>query len=148
MEWKLKFFDQLSVDELYKLLKVRVDVFVVEQDCPYPECDNKDRNSFHLFAEKEGEILAYARLILPGISYPEASIGRVVVVKEYRKQGLGRELMKRGIDFLTTELKQEQIRISAQQHLSSSFYGALGFEVVSEPYLEDGIPHVEMLYQK
>ncbi|MCK8828247.1 GNAT family N-acetyltransferase [Natroniella acetigena] len=148
MEWHLKFFNQLSVDELYKLLKLRIDVFVVEQDCPYHECDNKDRRSFHLFAEREGEILAYARLILPGISYSEASIGRVIVVKKYRNQGLGRELMERGIDFLTTELKQEQIRISAQQHLSSSFYGQLGFEVVSDSYLEDGIPHVEMLYQK
>ncbi|WP_408956121.1 GNAT family N-acetyltransferase [Natroniella sp. ANB-PHB2] len=148
MEWYLKFFNELSANELYKLLKLRVDVFVVEQDCPYQECDNKDRKSFHLFAEEEGSIVAYARLILPGVSYPEASIGRVVVAKEYRKQGLGRELMERGIDFLVTELQQGQIRISAQQHLSSSFYGQLGFKVVTEPYLEDGISHVEMFYQR
>jgi len=147
VEWNIKAFDELTTEELYRIIKERVNVFVVEQDCPYSECDGKDINAFHIWAEDDGRLVAYARALLPGVSYREASIGRVLVNEDYRKEGLGRELMKRAIRFIEEELQQDSIRISGQEYISD-FYKNLGFEVVSDIYLEDGIPHLEMLYFK
>lgn len=145
MKWKVKHYNDLRADKLYDILKERVDVFVVEQDCPYPEIDGKDKDAYHLWAEKNGKIITYTRILLPGISYKEASIGRVLVRMDYRGKELGRELMERSIEYVKEEMGEEKIRISAQERLAD-FYISLGFEQVSEMYLEDDIPHIEMYY--
>ncbi|MFW5787789.1 MAG: GNAT family N-acetyltransferase [Bacillota bacterium] len=146
MDWFLKYFDELTVNQIYEILKERVDVFVVEQDCPYHEIDGKDKKSYHLWAGSKDQINAYIRILPPGISYKEASIGRVLVKEEYRRKGLGKELMTRGIEYIEKQMNEDKIRISAQQYLYD-FYTDLGFKQVSEMYLEDGIPHIEMLYE-
>ncbi|WP_078592454.1 GNAT family N-acetyltransferase [Evansella clarkii] len=147
MDWKLKKFEDFTADELYRILKQRVDVFVVEQDCPYPELDDHDRNAYHLFKTVNDEIAAYSRLLPQGTVYEEASIGRVLVNKEFRKQGLGRELLERSMDFLQEELGENKIKLQAQEYLRD-LYASFGFKPVSEVYLEDGIPHVDMIYKK
>ncbi|MCC5911776.1 MAG: GNAT family N-acetyltransferase [Clostridiaceae bacterium] len=145
MNWKLKRFNELKLEELYKILQERINVFVVEQNCPYPECDAKDYSAIHLFAEEDENVVAYLRILPPEISYKEASIGRVLVNNQHRRKDLGSDLMKKAIDYMHKEWNEDTIRISAQEYLLD-FYGDLGFKSVSETYLEDGIPHVEMLY--
>ena len=144
MQWHLKSFEQLTGDELYRILKERVAVFILEQACLYPEIDGKDPVSYHLFAEKDGEIAAYCRLLPPGVAYPQASIGRVLVKSEFRGQGLAQELMEKAIAFLTEDLGETEIKIQAQHYLEK-FYGSFGFYSISDVYPEDGIPHVDML---
>ncbi|RJR09847.1 GNAT family N-acetyltransferase [Candidatus Parcubacteria bacterium] len=146
MGWKLKRFNELTNQDLYAILKERTSVFVVEQNCPYPEVDGKDPQSYHLFKEENGEIIAYLRVLPAGVSYKEASIGRVLVKKEYRGQGLAEELLRRGLDFIYVELKEATIKIQAQDYLRK-FYGSFGFKAITETYLEDNIPHVDMLLQ-
>jgi ElaA protein len=146
MNWKLKKFNELTNTELYNILKERTFVFVVEQNCPYLEVDGKDTQAFHLFKENEGEILGYLRILPSGVSYPEASLGRVFVKKEYRGEGLAEELLKRGIDFIQNELKETTIKIQAQNYLQR-FYSSFGFQTVSNVYLEDDIPHIDMILQ-
>nr|WP_044760957.1 GNAT family N-acetyltransferase [Streptococcus suis] len=143
----MKAFDQLSLQELYTILTLRVDVFVVEQACPYPEVDGKDPNCLHLLGMDNGELVAYLRILPAGLSYDEVSIGRVVIKSNHRGKGLGRPMMEQAIHFITNEWKESQIKIGAQAHLEK-FYSSLGFEPVSEVYLEDDIPHLEMLYTK
>lgn len=147
MNWVLKKFEELSIKEIYKILQARSEVFVLEQECPYQDCDGKDEESYHLFLEHNGEILSYLRIIPKEISYDEISIGRVLVRKERRKKGLAREMMVIAIDFIETKLNEKSIRISGQKYLID-FYKQLGFKEVSDIYLEDGIEHVEMLYSK
>ena len=147
MNLKMKKFSDLTVKELYGILKLRNEVFVVEQECIYQDCDNRDKNAYHLFAEENGEIIAYLRILEKGISYNEISIGRVVVSKDQRKRGLAREMMIKAINFIQEELNECEIRISAQEYLIT-FYKSLGFKEVSEVYLEDSLPHKEMLYRK
>lgn len=142
--WYLKAFDALSTKELYAILKERTNVFVVEQNCPYLEVDGKDEASYHLFKEVNGDIAAYLRILPPCVSYTESSIGRVLVKKEYRGQGLAYEMMQKGIDFIHNELQQRDIKIQAQDYLRA-FYGSFGFEAVSDVYLEDNIPHIDMV---
>jgi len=144
MELKIKKFSELTKEELYKIIEARINVFVVEQNCPYEECDNKDQESFHLFYQDKGEIAGYLRIIPAGVSYPEVSIGRVLVKNEYRRKGIGLKLMEDAISFIKNNFEAEAVRISAQEYILD-FYQELGFEVVSERYLEDGIPHYEML---
>lgn len=145
MKWKVKHYNDLEKNTLYNMLRERVEVFVVEQECPYPEIDGKDKKSYHLWAEDNNEIIAYTRIIPKGIAYEEASLGRVLVKMNQRGRGLGRKLMNKSIDFITKELNENEIRISAQERLCD-FYVSLGFEKVSEIYLEDEIPHIEMYY--
>ncbi|HEM4973611.1 GNAT family N-acetyltransferase [Streptococcus suis] len=147
MQWEIKAFDQLSLQELYGILTLRVDVFVVEQACPYPEVDGKDPNCLHLLGTDEGELVAYLRILPAGLSYDEVSIGRVVIKSSHRGKGLGRPMMEQAIHFIINEWKERQIKIGAQAHLEK-FYSSLGFEPVSEVYLEDDIPHLDMLYTK
>ncbi|MGM0414815.1 MAG: GNAT family N-acetyltransferase [Bacillota bacterium] len=144
MNWSIKSFAELSKEELYEVLKLRVDVFVVEQECPYPELDGKDKKAYHLIGRKDGQLIAYSRLFLPGDYFKEAGIGRVIVKKEYREKEIGTEMLKRSIEFLIEAKGAEDIKLSAQNHLRE-FYGEQGFEPVSEVYLEDGIPHIDML---
>ncbi|MDO7905357.1 GNAT family N-acetyltransferase [Paenibacillus sp. JX-17] len=148
MTWELKTFEQLTNLELYAILQERTAVFVVEQHCPYQEVDGKDPASYHLLYREEGRILAYARLLPPGVSYPEASIGRVIVKQSARGRGLAKELLRRSIAFIQQELGEKAIKIQAQEYLKD-FYGSFGFAPVSGVYLEDDIPHVDMvLYQE
>ncbi|WP_040285039.1 GNAT family N-acetyltransferase [Sporosarcina koreensis] len=147
MNWQLKRFEELTNAELYTILQERTAVFVVEQDCPYLEVDGKDPASYHLFKEDHGEILAYLRIVPAGISYEETSIGRVFVKKGYRRQGLAQELMTRGLEFVEQELNETRVKIQAQDYLRE-FYGSFGFQPVSDTYLEDNIPHVDMVLQR
>ncbi|MCR8747077.1 GNAT family N-acetyltransferase [Romboutsia lituseburensis] len=146
MNWKIKSFEELKNKELYKILNLRSEVFVVEQECLFNDCDGSDENCYHLYLEENDEILAYLRIVEKGISYDEISIGRVVVSKDARGRGIARKLMLKGIEFIEKELNDNEIRISAQEYLVD-FYKSLGFEEVSEVYLEDNILHVEMLYK-
>jgi ElaA protein len=143
MELRMKSFHELSLHELYKILGKRNEVFVLEQNCMYQDCDGKDQHSLHMWFEEEEEIVAYLRLVKPKVSYEEASIGRVLVSKDRRGEGLGRKIMKEGLLYLK-ELKEEKIRISAQKYLTG-FYKDFGFQEVSDPYIDAQIEHVEML---
>lgn len=120
---------------------------MLEQACPYPEIDGKDPNCLHLLGTDNGELVAYLRILPAGLSYDKVSIGRVVIKPSHRGKGLGRPMMEQAIHYITTEWKESQIKIGAQAHLAK-FYGSLGFEAVSEVYLEDDIPHLDMLYSK
>lgn len=149
MHWNNLTFNQLDINMLYDILKLRVDVFVVEQACAYPELDDKDRHpeTQHLFGlSPDGELLAYARILPPGLSYPEASIGRVVVSPAGRGKGLAMPLMQQAIESALTTWPDAGIQIGAQDYLKN-FYQKLGFVACTEMYLEDGIPHLDMRYQ-
>lgn len=137
-------FEQLSPNQLYNIMALRQAVFVVEQNCPYLDADGKDVKCYHLWAESDMQTLAYARIVKPGISYPEVSIGRVATALTVRRTGLGKELMKTAIACVYDVYGTVPIRISAQSYLIR-FYESFGFAVAGETYLEDGIPHVEML---
>lgn len=144
MEWKLKQFNELTLSELYQILKSRVDIFVVEQECPYPEIDGIDPECIHLFKKDQDKIVAYARLVPKDILYPYPSIGRIIVDLDYRKFGYGRELLNRAISVITEEWGEKEIKLHGQVYLRE-FYQSFGFQEVSDPYLEDGIPHVDMI---
>ncbi|SHK99024.1 ElaA protein [Chitinophaga jiangningensis] len=145
MRWEIKSFDQLTTAELYAAIRLRVEVFVIEQQCPYQDLDNADQQALHLMGyDGENRLAAYTRLFNKGIKYAEASIGRVVTASFARGTGAGRALMEESIRQIYQQFGQQPIRISAQQYLEK-FYTSLGFKTVSEMYLEDNIPHVEML---
>lgn len=147
MNWQIKAFSELTTEELYDLLKLRVDVFVVEQECYYPELDDLDRQPqvLHLLGYNDNkELLAYSRLLPPGLVYEdESAIGRVVVAEAGRGLKLGAELMQRAVDKVDELWPNVTCHISAQEHLKK-FYQSIGFEQISEMYLEDGIPHIAM----
>lgn len=145
--WQTKHFKDLTVDEYFEVLYLRTEIFVVEQDCPYQEVDEKDRKSFHLFGRAEnGQVIAVSRVVLPGVSYKEISIGRVALKKEYRGKGIANEMMNETLKFIEEQFGKQPIRISAQQYLLN-FYSGHGFKQVGEMYLEDNIPHVEMVLE-
>ncbi|WP_194189875.1 GNAT family N-acetyltransferase [Clostridium chrysemydis] len=146
MKWELKKFENLSALEVYNILSLRNEVFIVEQECPYQDCDFKDLKSFHLFLKDDDKIIAYLRILERGISYDEVSIGRVIVKEAYRKGGISRDMMTKAIKFITEELNENTIKIQAQAYLIN-FYKSLGFKEVSEIYLEDNIPHIDMIYR-
>ncbi len=145
LQWTLSAFKDLSTIQLFDMYQLRQAVFVVEQDCPYQDCDQKDKKSHHLFAYDKEVLVAYLRIVSPGVSYKEPSIGRVLTKLSYRKNGYGIELMERGIEFCNSYYTGKSIRISAQQYLLP-FYRSLGFRALGDVYLEDNIPHMEMLY--
>ncbi len=146
LNWQIKHFSELSLIEFHDLMALRMKVFVVEQNCPYLDLDGKDKKSYHLIGRNGmGEVVATARIVPSGISYPEASIGRICVDERIRGKSKGHELMKTCMTFMVEEFGNVSIRISAQEHLVN-FYRAHGFEICSEMYLEDDIPHVEMVY--
>ncbi|GEN25223.1 acetyltransferase [Halomonas cupida] len=148
-QWQWKRFEELSLDELYEILRVRQEVFTVEQNCVYQDVDGLDRVAWHLLLQHEGsggctDIQGYLRIVYPGHKYSEPSIGRVMTTGAARGRGVGRLLMEKALAFLASEAPGLPIRISAQQYLET-FYAEFGFETVSEPYAEDGIAHIEML---
>ncbi len=141
--WKIKHFDELTVTELYDLLRLREQVFIIEQDCIYPDLDNKDQKAIHILGESNGKIVAYSRIFKSGDYFETASIGRVVTDKSYRNLKIGHLLMQKSITEVKNQFNEDFITISAQCYLLG-FYGSLGFEPVGEEYLEDGIPHKKM----
>lgn len=142
-DWKIKRFQALSVDELYKILKLRSEVFVVEQNCVYLDIDDKDQKALHLFKEIDGKMVAYARLFKSNDYFEFASIGRVVTHPDFRAKKMGHALMKEAIQAIENHFGEKQITISAQLYLKK-FYESHGFTQTSEMYLEDDIPHIEM----
>ena len=149
MKWYAKQWSDLTRDELHAMARLRIDVFVVEQDCPYSDLDGKDLRAWHVWAEDEKEskgaaAVACARVLGPGVSYAEPSIGRVATRRDQRGRGLGKELMERSIAVCQQTWPGQAIRISAQCYLEE-WYAQLGFEPVGESYLEDDIPHIQML---
>ncbi|WP_045923588.1 GNAT family N-acetyltransferase [Clostridium tetani] len=147
MNWHLKKFEELRCEEIYKILKIRNEVFIVEQQCAYQDCDGKDKKSYHLYLEDNGEILCYLRILPKNVSYNEVSIGRVLVNKNYRGKGIAKEMMLKAMNFIEENLNEKEIKIQAQLYLFN-FYKSLGFEEVSNEYLEDNIAHIDMLYKK
>jgi ElaA protein len=141
--WKTKIFNELSTQELYQILRLRSEVFVVEQNCVYQDIDNKDQKALHLFGILEGEIIAYSRLFKPGDYFEFSSIGRVVVAEKHRDKNFGHELIDHSIFEINNLFKAQNITISAQLYLKK-FYESHGFVATSETYLEDDIPHIEM----
>jgi len=142
--WTCKPFNELSPAELYAILQLRNEIFVVEQNCVFQDADNKDQPSYHLMARKDGRLVAYTRLMPPGIAYEEASIGRVVSSITVRGSGIGRQLMQRSIDACRNLFGNTAIRIGAQLYLKE-FYASLGFVPTGGIYPEDGIEHIQML---
>lgn len=142
--WHSKTFEELSKKELYQILQVRNKVFVLEQRCCYLDLDDSDQKALHLWATINGKIVAYARLFDKGIIYPEASIGRVLTLLEFRKKGLGKILMNYAFQVMVERFGACTIRIFAQDYLLD-FYKSLGFQETDIKVKEDGIPHTEMI---
>lgn len=138
-------FEQLSLDDFHDMIALRLAIFVIEQDCPYQDLDGKDKKAFHVLIKENDKVIATARILPPGISYNEVSIGRVVVDTNQRGKAIGHELVKICMEFIARQFGQVPVRISAQSHLVH-FYNAHGFESTGKEYLEDNIPHTEMLY--
>lgn len=146
ISWILKSYHELTLDEQYSLLRLRSEVFVVEQNCPFLDLDGKDKDCHHLmgFADTEPSLVAYTRIVPPGLSYEYAAIGRVVTAPHARRYGKGRELMQQSIEAVLNLYGHGPIQIGAQLYLKK-FYESFGFEQVGDIYLEDGIEHIEMV---
>jgi ElaA protein len=144
IQWLLKKFEELTPHELYAILQLRNEVFVVEQNCVFQEADDKDQNSYHLMGFNNNKLIAYTRLVPPGEIYDYPSIGRVVTSSSVRRSGAGKELMQQSIDAVYNLFGVQPIKIGAQLYLKK-FYGSFGFEQASEVYLEDGIEHIYMI---
>ncbi len=140
----VKKFNQLTTNELYNLLQLRSEVFVVEQNCVYQDIDGKDKKALHVLGFKDKELVAYTRIFKPGDYFKEASIGRVVVRNNERGIGLAYNIMKSSIEAIQEHYKETMIKVSAQTYLRE-FYNNLGFKQLGEEYLEDGIPHIAMI---
>lgn len=144
LETKVKRFHALKVQELYEILQLRSAIFVVEQDCVYQDVDGKDSKALHVIGTINGKVVAYTRIFKPGDYFEVSSIGRVAVCKEKRKYGYGKIIMNASIKAIQDNFNATQIKLSAQTYLIK-FYNDLGFKETGETYLEDGIPHIQMV---
>jgi ElaA protein len=144
IHWTCKPFKQLSPGELYAILQLRNEVFVVEQNCVFQDADDKDQESWHLMAWIDKRLMGYTRLVPAGISYPEASIGRVVTFPKMRKSGIGKKIMEKSVDMINVLWEKQPIRIGAQLYLKK-FYESFGFQQSSDVYMEDNIEHIQMI---
>lgn len=144
LDIKVKTFQKLTNEELYNLLQLRSEVFVVEQDCVYQDIDDKDQKALHVLGFKKEKLVAYTRIFKSGDYFKEASIGRVVVKKNERQYKYGYDIMNTSIKAIKDFFNETKIKLSAQTYLKS-FYNNLGFIEKGEEYLEDGIPHIEMV---
>ena len=140
-----KTFSELDTEDLYQILRIRSEVFVVEQDCVYQDIDNKDQNAIHLYYKENDQIVAYTRIFKAGDYYENPCIGRVVVSKKDRGNDLGKKIMIDSMEYIKQNIKGEKIELSAQKYLDK-FYKDLGFYKIGEDYLEDGIPHQRMIF--
>jgi ElaA protein len=145
LQWQFVRFDALSVQQLYALLQLRTEVFVVEQNCVFQDMDGADDKAMHLLGMRQDKLVAYARCFDAGIKFKEASIGRVITHASLRGTGAGHALMRQALEAMNTQWGVQPIRIGAQARLEK-FYEQHGFNAASAPYIEDGIPHIEMLY--
>ncbi len=143
MEVSIKHFSELTLFELYAILRLRSEVFVVEQDCVYQDIDAKDQKAIHIIGLKKGEVVAYTRIFKAGDYFNNTAIGRVVVKKSERKYGYGRTIMEASLDYISKTLQEKEVELSAQTYLLR-FYSDLGFKKTGKEYLEDGIPHIRM----
>ena len=144
MEINTYIYNELTTNQLYNILKLRAEVFVVEQNCAYQDLDNKDNKALHLIGEINNEIIAYTRIFKKGDYFTNSSIGRVLVKKEFRKKELGKVIMEKSIEIIKKNTKEEKIEISAQKYLTK-FYKDFGFKKTGKEYLEDNIPHIKMI---
>ena len=145
MNWQHKSFDQLTTQELYDILQLRSEIFVVEQDCVYQDIDGLDQQSLHLFGYQEGVLVAYVRILPPGLAYPSVAIGRVVVKMTAREKGLGFAIMEHAHSLIAEKFPEEKsISIMAQSYLLN-WYGKLGYVSEGPEFMEDGIPHHKMV---
>ena len=144
MQVKIVTFDALSLQELYKVLQLRSEVFVVEQDCVYQDIDGKDQKALHVLGFEQEELVAYTRIFPPGYYFEEAAIGRVVVQEKHRNKSYGHDILKASIKAIEEHYNTSRIKLSAQTYLIK-FYRSHGFQEVGEGYLEDGIPHIAMV---
>ncbi len=144
IDFYTKNFEMLTTNELYEILRLRSEVFVVEQNCVYQDLDNKDQKALHILGYKNNTIVAYARVFKAGDYFKKASIGRIVISPKHRSEGYGSELVKTAIMVINIHFKQYDIAISAQEHLEK-FYNNLAFMRIGKSYLEDGIPHIKMI---
>ncbi|TBV28324.1 GNAT family N-acetyltransferase [Meridianimaribacter sp. CL38] len=142
-----KTFQELTTQELYDILQLRSEVFVVEQDCVYQDIDGKDQKALHVLGYKNNVVVAYTRIFKPGDYFEKASIGRVVVAKKERQHKYGYDIMEASIQAIKEHYNETDIKISAQCYLNK-FYNNLGFKAIGEEYLEDGIPHIAMVYKE
>ena len=143
MECVIKKFNELNTKELYDLLQLRFRVFVVEQKCFYDEVDGRDFECFHLLGYENGELVAYLRILPRGISFAEVSIGRVAVREDSRTNGWGKLILGKAMAFISEEMNEKEVRIEAQSYLKK-FYESFGFKQTSEPFLDEGVEHIEM----
>ncbi|GEM02894.1 ElaA protein [Halolactibacillus halophilus] len=143
MSWHVKTFQELSPDKWYEIAKLRSDVFIVEQTSAYHEFDDLDQQSLHLYYEDANKVVSYCRIIPEGYVYNEVTISRVIVKKSHRQMGLGKQLLKRAVE-MASAFNLKPIQIQAEQYLTA-FYQSFGFEVISEPYLDCDIYHVDMI---
>jgi ElaA protein len=146
-QWQTTEFAGLNTVELYAALRLRQEVFGVEQDCTYQDLDNLDQKAIHILCWQDGELLAYQRCLAPGANFPQSAIGRIVVSARARGRQLGRDLVKRGIGHNLQRWPDHNVRINAQAHLQA-FYSELGFVATGEVFNEDGIPHIQMGYAR
>lgn len=144
IQWILKKFEELSPSQLYAILQLRNEVFVVEQSCVFQDADDKDQDSYHLMGFYNNKLVAYTRLLPKGLAYEQASIGRVVTSPAVRRGGAGKELMQKSIEAAYTLFGKQPLKIGAQLYLKK-FYESFGFQQISDVYLEDGIEHIYML---
>lgn len=142
----LKHFHELTTQELYNILQLRSEVFVLEQNCIYQDIDGKDQKAIHIFIKENKDVLAYSRIFNEGEYFENPSIGRVVVKKEKRGKELGKKIMVEGAKYIKETFTNKKIEISAQKYLKD-FYSELGYEFTGNEYLEDGIPHIRMIKQ-
>jgi ElaA protein len=147
MEIIIKPFNKLDLKELYHSLQLRAEIFVVEQNCVYNDIDGNDEIAYHLLAVDNGHLIGYVRMLPGGTRFKHTSIGRLVVHKDYRFKGLARQLMQEAAQWIHENWNSQLIQISAQKYLKA-FYKSLGYEIVSDEYLEDGIPHLKMELKK
>lgn len=147
MKFEIKHFKDLSIDEFHDLVALRIEVFVIEQDCPYQDLDGKDKVAFHLLISDKKKIIGTTRILPAGVSYEEVSIGRVVVAQSHRMLKIGHLLMEKSLEFVYNKFGMIDIKLSAQKHLER-YYNHHGFLSTGKEYLEDGIPHVEMIKKK
>mgnify|MGYP006077199431 CR=1 FL=1 len=145
MTTEIKHYAELTKDEFHDMIALRISVFVVEQDCPYQELDGNDRDAYHVLIKEDDQIIGTTRILKPGVAYAETSIGRVVSAIGKRHLKLGHALMTAAMNFILNEMKHKSVRLSAQTHLKD-YYIKYGFVATGKDYLEDGIPHSEMLF--
>lgn len=147
LNWSLLNFEELSTKQLYDILQARQQVFIVEQNCFYLDCDEKDFKCLHLCVRDNDKLVAYLRIAPPGVIYQQVSIGRVLTIAEIRATGLGKEMMRKALEIISEKFPDQPIKIMAQSYLVK-FYENFGFKNISESFMEDGIPHNYMIIEK